>query len=233
MRAAHAPRGAVARPAAVVAEPGRGACARFVAIAATALALAAPPAAAGGIDELRAFVGGARSGTASFDQVTVDKAGRPVQKASGSFAFQRPGKFRWQYAKPLDQLIVGDGSNVYIHDRDLNQVIVRPMSQALGASPAALLAGDDALERGFTLVDGGNADGLAWVNATPRSAESGFTSVKIGFRDQLPRSMVLVDAFGNTTTLRFGAIERNVAIPADQFRFVAPAGADVIGAPAR
>jgi outer membrane lipoprotein carrier protein len=110
-------------------------------------------------------------------------------------------------------------------------VIVRALDAALGATPAALLAGDNTLERNFTLVDGGSADGLAWVDATPKSAESTFTKVRIGFRDQAPRAMELVDAFGQTTRLTFDRFERNVALAADLFRFTPPPGADVVSAP--
>jgi outer membrane lipoprotein carrier protein len=201
----------------------------LVALAALAVAVVAAPAAGAGIDELQAFVAGTRSAKATFAQSTTDKAGRLVQKSTGTFAFARPGRFRWTYDKPLDQLIVGDGERVYVYDRDLNQVIERKMTQALGSTPAALLAGDDALEKNFTLVDGGGADGLAWVNATPKNADSGFTGVRIGFRDHLPRAMILTDAFGQTTRLTFADIERNPALDAGLFRFTPPKGADVIG----
>jgi outer membrane lipoprotein carrier protein len=201
----------------------------LVALAALAVAVVAAPAAGAGIDELQAFVTGTRSAKATFAQSTTDKAGRLVQKSTGTFAFARPGRFRWTYDKPLDQLIVGDGERVYVYDRDLNQVIERKMTQALGSTPAALLAGDDALEKNFTLVDGGGADGLAWVNATPKNADSGFTGVRIGFRDHLPRAMILTDAFGQTTRLTFADIERNPALDAGLFRFTPPKGADVIG----
>lgn len=196
-----------------------------------ALVLGASGAHAAGIAELQAFVGDTKAATATFAQETRDKAGRLVQKSTGTFAFARPGRFRWTYDKPLDQLIVGDGERVWVFDRDLNQVIVRRMSQALGSTPAALLAGDDALEKNFTLVDGGSADDLAWVDATPRSPESGFTAVRIGFRDHLPQAMVLTDAFGQTTRLTFGHIERNPKLDPAQFRFAPPKGADVIGDP--
>lgn len=196
-----------------------------------ALAFFASVANAAGIAELQAFVGGTKSATATFAQETRDKSGRLVQKSTGTFAFARPGRFRWTYDKPLDQLIVGDGERVWVYDRDLNQVIVRRMSQALGSTPAALLAGDDALEKNFTLVDGGGADDLAWVDATPRSPESGFTAVRIGFRDHLPQAMVLTDAFGQTTRLTFYHIERNPRLDPGLFRFAPPKGADVIGEP--
>ena len=197
------------------------------------LAVAIAPAAAdaGGIDELHAFLDGAKNGRATFTQTVVARSGRAPQASSGTFAFARPGRFRWSYEKPYEQLVVGDGARVWVYDRDLNQVIVRELDAALGATPAALLAGDNALERHFTLVDGGEADALAWVVATPKSAESTFTKVRIGFRDKLPRAMVLVDAFGQTTRLAFDRFERNVAIPAGEFRFVPPAGADVVSAP--
>jgi len=186
---------------------------------------------AGGIDELHAFLDGAKNGRATFKQTVVARSGRAPQTSSGTFAFLRPGKFRWSYDKPFEQLVVGDGAKVWVYDKDLNQVIVRALDAALGATPAALLAGDNALERNFTLVDGGNADGLAWVDATPKATESTFTKVRIGFKGALPRSMELTDAFGQTTRLAFDGFEKNVALGADMFRFTPPAGADVVQAP--
>jgi outer membrane lipoprotein carrier protein len=196
-----------------------------------ALGLASVAARAGGIDELHAFLDGAKNGRATFKQTVQARNARAPQSSSGTFAFARPGKFRWSYDKPYEQLVVGDVAKVWVYDKDLNQVIVRQLDAALGATPAALLAGDNALERNFTLVDGGSADGLAWVEATPKAADSTFTKVRIGFRGALPRAMELTDAFGQTTRLAFDAFERNVAIPADQFRFAPPAGADVVTAP--
>lgn len=195
-----------------------------------ALAAASAPAGhAGGIEQLRSFVDGATSGRASFTQTVVAKAGTAAKPATGTFSFLRPGRFRWAYEKPIEQLIVGDGSRLWIYDRDLNQVIVRKLDQALGTSPAAILAGDNALERSFTLLDGGSADGLEFVEAKPRGGDTGFEGVRIGLKDNLPRRMELRDAFGNVTTLVFGAFERNAAVDAGQFRFVPPPGADVVG----
>jgi outer membrane lipoprotein carrier protein len=193
------------------------------------LGLCAASALAGGLEQLQAFVDGAKSGRATFSQVIAGRAGRAAQEASGTFEFARPGRFRWSYEKPFDQLIVGDGQKLWIFDRDLNQVIVRDQAAALGATPAALLAGDNTLERNFTLVAAGGEDGLEWIDAKPKSTDSGFTHVRIGFRDNLPRAMRLTDAFGQTTRLTFTTFERNVAIDPERFRFVPPKGADVVG----
>lgn len=184
---------------------------------------------ASGLDELHAFLEGTKTAQGSFRQVVVNRDGRTTQTASGTFAFARPGKFRWTYDKPFDQLIVGDGEKVWVYDRDLNQVIVRKLDAALGATPAALLAGDNALERNFTLVAGGEGDGVEYVSATPKSADSQFRRIRLGFADDLPRNMKLTDAFGQTTDLTFSDVRRNPKLPSDTFRFTLPVGADVVG----
>jgi outer membrane lipoprotein carrier protein len=193
------------------------------------VALTAVDARANAIDELHAFVAATRSARASFSQTVVGKSGRKPQEASGTMAFSRPGKFRWTYDKPYQQLIVGDGEKLWVYDQDLNQVTVKKIGQALGSSPAALLAGDNAIDTNFTLRDGGIRDGLAWVEARAKSQDSTFERLSIGFAGDAMKVMVIVDNFGQTTTLKFGPIERNPALPASLFHFAPPKGADVVG----
>ncbi len=182
-----------------------------------------------GLAQLKAFLQGTSSGRTSFTQQVAATAARPQRESSGSFSFQRPGKFRWAYEKPYEQLIVGDGDKVWVYDRDLNQVIVRKLNVALGANPAALLAGDNALEKYFDLSEAGISDGLEWILAKPKTPDSGFDYVKIGFKDNLPLAMELKDVFANRTTLHFGAFERNPTLDPSLFRFTPPQGADVVG----
>lgn len=184
---------------------------------------------AAGLDQLRAFVAATHSARANFTQSVVAKSGRKPQLSQGTFVFSRPGKFRWTYDKPYYQLIVGDGEKLWIHDPDLNQVSVKKLGQALGSSPAALLAGDAALEKHFVIVDGGSSEGQELIEATPRAQDGNFERVRIGFRDNLPHSMEVRDNFGQTTTLQFSQFERNPTLPAGMFRFVPPKGADVVG----
>jgi outer membrane lipoprotein carrier protein len=191
--------------------------------------LVACPLHASGLAQLNAFLDGAKSGRATFRQAVLAKGAREPQQSSGTFVFQRPGRFRWSYDRPFEQLIVGDGSRLWIYDRDLKQVIVRKLDAALGASPAALLAGDNSLERNFELADAGRQGDLEFVVAKPRTADSGMLGVRIGFKDGLPRVMELADAFGNVTTLTFAMLERNPKIDPAQFAFVPPPGADVVG----
>lgn len=184
---------------------------------------------ASGPDQFKAFIATTQSARGSFSQSVVSKSGRKAQVSQGTFAFSRPGKFRWTYEKPYYQLIVGDGERLWIYDKDLNQVSVKKLGQAIGSSPAALLAGDAALEKHFVIVAAGSSEGMELIEATPRAQDGGFERVRLGFRDNLPQLMEVSDNFGQVTTLRFEHFERNPVLGPGLFRFVAPKGADVVG----
>lgn len=186
-------------------------------------------ASATGVEQLRRFVADTRSAEGSFEQVVTASSGGRQQHASGSFAFARPGKFRWNYAKPYPQLLVSDGVRLWAWDQDLNQVTVKVLGDALGSSPVAILAGDGTLDRDFDLREGGSADGFAWVVAKPRQADSAFESMRIGLSDGQLRRMELRDNFGQTTLIVFTRLMAGADPAPDLFRFEPPPGADVIG----
>lgn len=190
---------------------------------------AATAAHAGGIDRLNQFMTATQSATADFEQRIYGREGKVVQASRGTLAFSRPGRFRWTYVKPYAQLIVGDGARVWIYDEELRQVTVRKLDLALGATPAALLAGSNEALKAFTLKDEGAKDGLEWVEAVPREKESNFERIRMGFGFSGIERMQLTDTFGQTTELQFTAFQRNPRIDPAQFRFVPPPGADVIG----
>src|SRR3954464_4795748 len=195
-----------------------------------ALALALPLCAqAAAIERFKTFLRTTQSARAAFEQRVQDRSGKLVQESKGSFVFLRPGRFRWEYAKPVDQLIVGDGERVWIYDRDLNQVTVRRISKALGSTPAALLSGSSDVEKAFELSDAGERDGLEWLEAKPKEKEAGFERVRMGFGVAGVQAMELTDHFGQTTVLRFSAMVRNPKLDPAEFRFEPPKGADVLG----
>jgi outer membrane lipoprotein carrier protein len=185
---------------------------------------------AASIERYKAFLNGTQTARAQFEQKVFDRTGKLVQQSHGSFVFQRPGRFRWVYQKPADQVIVGDGQRVWIYDRQLNQVTVRKLSAALGSTPAALLAGASGIEKAFALSDAGEKDGLEWMEAKPREREAGFERVRLGFDMHGGlQAMELTDNFGQTTVLRFSKLERNPKVNPAEFRFDPPKGADVLG----
>jgi len=178
---------------------------------------------------LKNFIHDARTVRATFTQSVLDKNGRTVQTGQGTMQFQRPGEFRWIYEKPYEQLIVGDGDRIWFYDRDLNQVTVRRLDLAIGSSPAALLAGDSDIEQNFELRDTGSLAGTEWLEAKPKTRDSTFEWVRLGFTpDGVLKSMELHDNFGQTTVLTFSRLERNPRLAPDLFKFTPPAGSDVI-----
>lgn len=192
------------------------------------LLLAPGIAAAAGTDALKVFLGQTQTVKARFAQMVLDKNLKQLQQAQGIMQFSRPGKFRWDYVKPYQQTIVGDGSKLWIYDKDLNQVTVRKLDRALGASPAALLAGSNDLERDFTLSNSGTQNGLDWLDAVPKSRDTVFERVRMGFGKSGLEAMELRDQFGQVTVITFADVERNPRIAAEVFRFAPPPGADVI-----
>ena len=193
------------------------------------LFLAVTPSGAASLERFQAYLKSTQSATANFEQKVFDRNGKLVQESHGSFALQRPGKFRWSYAKPHPQVIVGDGERVWIHDPDLNQVTVRKLARAIGSTPAALLAGSAEIEKAFDLSEAGAKDGLEWLEAKPREKESSFERIRLGLSANGVEAMELVDHFGQTTLLRFTGVIRNPRIDANTFRFTPPKGADVLG----
>ena len=188
------------------------------------------PAHAAAIDKLKSFIAATHSAQANFTQEVQDKNGKRIQFASGTMQFERPGKFRWVYQKPYDQLIVGDGKKFWVYDVDLNQVTVKKLDAALGSSPAALLSGNNEIERGFVLTDIEDRDGLEWLQAMPKNAETSFEAIRMGFDAQSQLVLMeLHDAFGHTTLLRFSGLKRNPQLNSSLFKFVPPKGADVLG----
>ena len=195
------------------------------------VALLCVPAAApaSSIERFQSYLRTTQAARADFEQKVYDRNRKLVQEAKGSFAFLRPGRFRWSYAKPHPQLIVGDGERVWIYDQDLNQVTVRRLARAVGATPAALLAGASDIENAFELAEAGTRDGLDWLEAKPREREAGFERIRLGMSTAGVEAMELTDHFGQTTVLRFSNLVRNPQIDAATFRFTPPKGADVLG----
>ena len=203
--------------------------ARTVIAFALLAAAAATDLQAASLDRFHAFVRGTQSARSDFEQKVFDRNRKLVQESRGIFAFQRPGRFRWAFSKPYAQTIVGDGEKVWVHDEDLNQVTVRKLSKAFGATPAALLAGSADIEQAFELFEAGEREGLEWLEAKPRDRDAGFERIRMGFGLSGIAAMELVDQFGQTTHLRFSNLQRNPKIDPATFRFTPPKGADVLG----
>ena len=207
----------------------------FATFALSVLALAAH---AGPIESLENFIKNAKTGRAEFTQVITGPAregqAARTKTSSGSFEFQRPSRFRFEYRKPFEQTIVADGQTLWLHDKDLNQVSQRKQAKVLASTPAALIAASpdlETLKRDFELVALPDKDGLQWVQATPRQKEGQLTNMKVGFRGEQLAALDILDSFGQRSVLSFANMQVNAGVNADAFRFTPPKGADVVQAP--
>ena len=184
---------------------------------------------ASAVSSLNRFYRDVHTYRAKFDQVVLDEALNPIQESSGTLWIERPGKFRWNYVLPYRQLIVGDGKKIWVYDKGLQQVTVRRMAGGLGNTPAILLAGDRNLAANFKIQDMGRQGRLDWVSMRPKVHDGGFRDIRIGFRGNQVRSLVMVDSFGQTTRITLTDIRENRPINPARFRFTPPKGVDVVG----
>ncbi len=193
-----------------------------------------------GVEQLRQFVKTVQSAQGEFaqQQMRTPKANEPqdklklVRQTSGQFIFQRPGKFVWDTQKPYEQKLIADGKQLLMWDKDLNQLTIRSASQALAASPAAILFGESALDAQFELEDGGTKTDLQWVNLKPKAkpgqSDLPYTKIAIGMGAGLPKALELTDGFGSIVLVVFSQMQINPKIEPGRFQFKAPAGAEVL-----
>ncbi|MEB0140360.1 outer membrane lipoprotein chaperone LolA [Undibacterium sp. CCC2.1] len=192
-----------------------------------------PAAHASAVEQFKAFVANTRSAQGEFTQQQiklVDGKPKVSKTASGSYVFARPGKFIWTYQKPYAQTLQADGVKLYIYDKDLNQVTIKELGNALGASPAAILFGSanaSEIEKSFTLKEAGTKQGMEWLDAIAKSSDSQFEHIGIGMKAGVPYALELRDNFGQISLVTLTSLEKNPVLKNEQFNFVIPAGADV------
>ncbi len=181
------------------------------------------------LQRLTNFTDSLTSFSAGFTQVVYDADSNPLQQSAGEVFLKRPGRFIWNYTSPSPQKIIADGKSVWLYDIDLEQVTVSPLSEQGSGTPLSLLMGDKPLDQEFTLRPLGNSDGIDWVELTPRSGHSDFEMVFLGLNERGLAAMELRDSFGQATQIRFSDFTPDVRLDDAAFRFVPPAGVDVVG----
>jgi outer membrane lipoprotein carrier protein len=167
---------------------------------------------------------------ADFVQVLTDRDGRIVERSSGHLSLAKPWRFRWDYTEPATQLIVADGKRLWLYDRELEQVTVRPIDTTLTGTPAMLLSGKTPLADEFQAGPVEREADIDWIALAPVRDDTDFREVRIGLAGDTLRFMQLDDKLGQRTLLEFTNVEVNVPVDPGKFAFVPPPGADVIGA---
>lgn len=178
---------------------------------------------------LERYLQGLTSLRADFKQVSTVAGGDAVEKASGRLYLQKPGRFRWDYREPNEQLIVSDGVNVWLFDKELEQVTVKAIDESLATTPALLLAGKSSVAESFTISAAGARDDIDWILLVPKRTDTDFVEFRLGFTRGELRAMELKDKLQQTTRIEFSELQRNARLTSELFTFKPPAGVDVIG----
>ncbi|KAA3623374.1 MAG: outer membrane lipoprotein carrier protein LolA [Proteobacteria bacterium] len=197
-------------------------------IAAACLALATPASFADARDKLDRFFVRVQTFAADFEQVVLDEQLNRVEESTGRMWIARPGRFRWDYDPPLEQQIVSDGERVWVYDIELEQVTVRRLGDALGRTPAILLAGSGDLEDNYRIEDRGLHGQVEWVALIPRDSDGNFSEIQLGFEGDSLRLLQLADQIGQITRIVFSDNEVNPGLAPTLFDFAPPPGVDVI-----
>jgi outer membrane lipoprotein carrier protein len=179
--------------------------------------------------EVEKYLSGLATWSADFTQTIDDGHGKVMRSAAGKLYLQKPGKFRWDYSQPSEQLILADGKQIWFYDKDLQQANVRDMDASLSNTPAVLLSGGAPVSSQFDVTALPPSDGLEWYQLIPKHADTDFQLVRIGFRKGDLASMFLADKLNQVTQLTFRNPQRNAKFTPDLFSFVPPPGVDVIG----
>ncbi|HBS25927.1 MAG TPA: outer membrane lipoprotein carrier protein LolA [Gammaproteobacteria bacterium] len=187
--------------------------------------------AASGTEFLNHFMTKVKTLDAVFTQEVVNDQGQITQTSYGQFKLKRPGKFLWEYESPAPQKIISDGKNMWIYDVELEQVTVKPISSALGSSPAAILTHQSDLSKDYVILEKPAREGLQWVDMRPKNKQGDFLKILVGLDDAGVQAMDLYDQFGQITMIRFRESDFNVPVKSSVFNFRPPAGVDVIGNP--
>ncbi|MFZ7094775.1 outer membrane lipoprotein chaperone LolA [Luteimonas dalianensis] len=181
-------------------------------------------------ESLERFTSGLQGLQGEFVQQVFDGAGQARETSSGQVALSAPRLFRWEYEKPYPQLIIADGSRVWVYDPDLEQVTVRAQGEEEQNNPLAALIDPEMLDRDFVVSEAGGGDGLEWLEVAPReTSDAGFQNARLGFNGNALARMEVIDALGQRTTLEFSGWSRNPSFGAETFQFDPPAGVDVVG----
>lgn len=186
---------------------------------------------ASAVEQFRAFVVNTKTAKGDFLQVqmkTTNGVSKIGKSSTGTFKFARPGKFIWTYVKPYEQVLQADGDKLYLYDKDLNQVTIKALGNAIASSPAAILFGSVDLDKNFVMKDIGLKQGVEWLEAIPKTKDSQFDAIGIGMKDGVPVGMELRDSFGKLSLVTLKNFEKNPSFPPDQFKFIVPAGAEVL-----
>ena len=187
-----------------------------------------PFACAAALDPLEYFFSNVKTLRAVFHQSVLTENLELIDESEGELWLSRPGRFRWNYGTPLEQVVVADGERLWVYDPGLEQAVLRDQDEALGHTPAGLLAGSISPTRSYLVERLGDQGGVDWVSVFPKDTDATFSQIQFGFESDTLRLVQMLDPLQQITRIRFSNVQINIAIPAERFTLEIPEGTDII-----
>jgi len=178
-------------------------------------------------DALQRKLNAIRTMSASFTQ-SVNANKRIVSRSNGTMALSRPGRFRWQTIKPMEQLVIADGEHLWIYDVALEQVTVKKQDKGLGGTAALFLSGyNNTVTRDFNVTTYTQKN-TAYYDLQAKSNKANFQRVKLMFVGDTLTGLQLYDQLGQKTDVVLKRIKNNPPLASSVFKFNQPKGVDVV-----
>ncbi len=166
---------------------------------------------------------------ATFTQAIAGIRGQILEESTGYVLLARPN-FKWVVNDPYPQVITTEGDLLKVYDPDLEQLSIRPLSDALTDTPISLLTSAEVdLGGHFNVIRlPMEADGIDSFVVSPKSEESLFAEIRLTFSPAGLDALGIVDHLGQFTEIRF-QVDPDRVIQSADFELEVPPGTDVIG----
>jgi outer membrane lipoprotein carrier protein len=166
---------------------------------------------------------------ASFEQrYLVQGRGKRVEK--GELSLQKPGRMLWQYGQPESKFFLSDGKQLYFYSPQANRVEKCPVKESNDfRAPLAFLLGRLDFKKLFKDFSFQETPEGTLIKAAAKSDRSPYTQVEfvIGSKNEI-RRMTVAGMDGSLMEFVFSNERLNPSLAEAMFRFVAPAGAEVV-----
>jgi outer membrane lipoprotein carrier protein len=210
-------------------------------IAAAALAAVAqaqekkPEAAATVVARVQKYYDATKDLHAKFEQ-QLESASRAPSKAMGEVWLKKPGRMRWDYAKPEKKLMVSDGTTLWVYVPDDEQAYKQDLKGTALPAQVSFLLGEGKLDKDFdaslTKVEGLAADEVA-VKMVPKQGTTAYRYLVFVVDDKSGqvRRTIIYGQDGSTNRLSFVDVQQNKGVDDGKFRFSPPAGTHILKPP--
>jgi outer membrane lipoprotein carrier protein len=168
---------------------------------------------------------------ADFTQKSYIKMMDKMQSVKGSVSIKKPGKMKWSYGAPDTQILISNGSTLWLYVPEEEQATKVPIESIYSSNtPALFLAGKGKLTQTFNIENVNLDIDPISITLTPKADDQAMTRLQLfaNKKNYQITGSTVYDKLGNKTEIWFSNIKTNREIPEKTFQFQAPANVEVL-----